>query len=178
MMTPFPQTIGLQKWSDTPFSWQGSVTLTELPRLMTVLDTKTQIKNDPVLVLELNLHQRNGVLWLDFAVQGRLWLSCDRCLETLSQAVTGTYSLAIIGDEREVALVGEAEYVTLDELGTDKVLPVAELLQDELLLGLPLTITHKDCQLSQTHQQNEEKASPFAVLATLKSSSSPNGRTN
>lgn len=172
-MTQFPQKIGLQKWADTPFVWQGAVALTSLPRLHSALDSQSQAQNDPTLDLQVSLTKEDGVLWLNFTVQGRLWLNCDRCLLPLSQDVSGDYRLAVIRSDNELAAIGEFDYIKLDELDGDKMLPIGELLQDELLLCLPLSATHDNCQMAidTTVLDDELKDNPFAVLASLKSSS-------
>lgn len=170
-MTQFPQKIGLQKWADTPFLWQGVVAVASLPRVAAVLDNQSQAYNDPTFALTVRLSKQDGVLWLDFAVQGRLWLTCDRCLNPLTEDISGDYRLAVIRGDDELAVIGDAEYVRLDELVSDHMLPVAELLQDELLLGLPLSATHTDCQMTikTATLDDKPKDNPFAVLAGLKS---------
>lgn len=110
-------------------------------------------------------------------VQARvvLPLACQRCL--------GPVQVQVTADRHVLFAPTEESAATLDELSEDDVLVLDEaldvhaLVEDELLLALPLVPHHDDCaapvQLS-VHDADYEAAeqarpNPFAVLAELKS---------
>lgn len=82
-------------------------------------------------------------LWLTLQVQAPVWLTCQRCLQPMS------VPLAL--DRRLRFVHGEAEAEALDAESEDDVLALArwmslrELVEDELLLALPLVPRHGVC---------------------------------
>ncbi|WP_245953291.1 YceD family protein [Moraxella caviae] len=163
-----PANIVLEKWADIGFDWAGKVSVDELPRLA------AQVSRDGVLDVSVSLAKKNGILWLNFAVAGVLKLPCQRCLEPMAVDVSGEYQLAILADEKDSALVDGAEFVLVDELNPHdgrKMLPLLDLLEDELLLALPLAPRHDDCEMltdSVGDAPEEQPENPFAALAALK----------
>lgn len=165
-----PTNILLEKWADVGFVWSGQVAICEFSRLYQVLDkTHTQ----PNLTIQLTLTKKEGILWLSYDIQNHVQLACQRCLLPITVDLSGNYTLAILYNESQIASINNAEFVFLDEVCPDnrKTLPIKDLLEDELLLRLPLSPRHKNCQLPITLQsfEPEEKAdNPFLVLSQLK----------
>lgn len=172
---PMPSQILFEKWSDAGFDWQGELPIASLPRLYGQTDTAFDTDN-PVLYIGCTLKKVKGIVWLFFEVKGGLWLTCHRCLSPLDFDVSGAYRMAILPSESKVgellAYDDTAEYVLLSELGDGKYLPILQLLEDELLLTLPLSATHDDCDMlmdSVGDIPDTPKDNPFAVLQSLKS---------
>lgn len=164
--TNLPAHIGLEKWSNIGFSWQGQMNLAEFERLSA--DTQADVP----LEVAVDFGKKDGILWLSFVVGGSLSVMCQRCLSPLHVDVSGTYKMAILTSDEQIEQIAEQEYVLLSELGNPNLLPIKDLLEDELLLTLPLSARHEDCQMftdSAGEEIAEEKANnPFAVLANLK----------
>jgi uncharacterized protein len=112
-------------------------------------------------------------LWLTLQARTTAWLTCQRCLQPLAEA------LAI--DRRIRFVRGEAEAEALDAESEDDVLALArsldlrELIEDELLLALPLVPRHDRCPRplpvdaqAAAAPVAEPDAHPFAVLKGLK----------
>ena len=82
-------------------------------------------------------------LWLTLQAQAPVWLTCQRCLQPMSAP------LAL--DRRLRFVQGEAQAEALDAESDDDVLALSrwmslrELVEDELLLGLPLVPRHGVC---------------------------------
>ncbi len=82
-------------------------------------------------------------LWLTLQAQAPVWLTCQRCLQPMSAPL----SL----DRRLRFVQGEAQAEALDADSDDDVLALSrwmslrELVEDELLLGLPLVPRHGVC---------------------------------
>ena len=163
--TALPANIGIDKWSNIGFHWQGVVDLSELERLS--VDTKADA---PLRVsVDFGRHD-DGVLWLSYEVLGSLSVVCQRCLNPLLVDVSGRYVMAILTDETKIEQVFDKEYILLSELGNPTHLPIKDLLEDELILTLPLSPRHDDCELltdgvADTKSQHNN---PFAVLADFK----------
>lgn len=172
----FPANILLEKWADVGFFWEGEMAVAHFERLSAQIGLDEQVLQDVLLAVSVKLQKQSGVLWLNFTVQGSLPTPCQRCLEPIDIEVTGDYRLAILFDETQIEQIEDAEYVLVWELGLSggrKLLPIKELLEDELLLALPLSPRHEDCQMpvemeAEDEIEDEAKDNPFAALAALK----------
>jgi uncharacterized protein len=111
-------------------------------------------RNEPRLALE---------------VDGVLSVRCQRCLEGIVHPVRIRSLLELVGDEKEPTQE-EIEDDAKDFLVAEKELDVAALIEDELILALPVAPRHEDCVLPAAGRLAEEveSASPFSALAGLK----------
>ncbi|UXZ05500.1 YceD family protein [Moraxella nasicaprae] len=175
MMTDYPENstmpanIMFEKWADIGFEWRGELSTDELSRL------SAQLIQSSLLQVTCRLYRAEQVLWLQYQVDGEVQLACQRCLEPQADTVAGEYRLALLWSEDDVAKINGAEYVLVDEVLTGegrRLLPIKDLLEDELILALPLSPRHDDCELYVDHvgEEIEEEVSdnPFAALAALK----------
>ncbi len=109
-------------------------------------------------------------------VRGDLQLQCQRCMGLVAYPVQLTVALAIVGSEAAAErLLGDYEPLIVRE----ERIPLAELIEDELLLALPVVARHADEQqcapgdwvAGAPEDPGEEPAprkNPFAVLGELK----------
>ena len=102
-------------------------------------------------------------------------MQCQRCLEPVDVILDKSHRLALLTDNMQLSAVPEQDHVLLADLPDydekEQMLPLAMLLEDELLLDLPLSPKHEDCRvrLQQVGELPKVKMdNPFAVLATLK----------
>lgn len=99
-------------------------------------------------------------------VSGMLQLQCDRCLMPLDYplALQSRVLLAQPGAEQQDD--GDPETPEWIEAGRD--LDLQELVEDEILLGLPLSVRHdrKDCG-DLGAERDGKKDSPFSKLSAL-----------
>lgn len=168
-----PVEVSLDKWAEAGFNWTGQVAPTDFARLHSVLSDE---HSQAPLGIEVTLSKTNNVLNLDFNLTGEVWLTCQRCLNPVAYNLTGDHQIALLADESQVRLLDEEdEYLLLaeilDEDGKDNLLPLAQLIEDELLLEIPLSPKHDDCEMvvDQVGEIEEEaEESPFAALAALK----------
>jgi len=137
--------------------------------------------------------------WLEVKVEGAVWLECQRCLAPLMQP------LDVQARYRVVETEAEADAAPLDDDDADVIVgsrqfDLIELIEEEVLLSLPLVPKHEVCpsvhdslltgadggELSSDAApvdeapQVQEKPNPFAALAALKrgerGSSGPDGK--
>ncbi|WP_227429890.1 YceD family protein [Psychrobacter sp. I-STPA6b] len=168
-----PKSIVLDKWEESGFSWSGDIVPAIFPRLVELVDAEHQ---QVVIQLTCELVKEDNVNWLKMSFVGELWVCCQRCLQPLMIDVTYDTRLALLYDETQSSLLDEeVDYVLLDEVLVTKhhqrVLPLSDLIEDELLLNVPLSAKHDDCDMvvEQVGEIEEEEAdNPFAALAVLK----------
>ena len=114
----------------------------------------------------------NGRRLVTGRLNARLALQCQRCLEDLRLEVDTPLRVLVLPSDEEVrALPGEEEAVVAGES-----LDLLALIEDELILSLPIVPYHGDEQCSEAFNrlQREQPApgggsdSPFAKLKELK----------
>ncbi|MEN2752263.1 YceD family protein [Psychrobacter sp. FBL11] len=169
-----PEQISLDKWADSGFDWQGEVAPAKFERLAKLL---TDEHEQPKLSLDANLYRHNNVLHFTFKLTGKIWLTCQRCLQPVETDLTDNYDIALLDDEDQVRLIdNEQDYLLLDEIITEQTserfLPFKKLIEDEILLKTPLAPKHDDCEMVVEQfgdiPEEEETENPFAALAALK----------
>ena len=96
---------------------------------------------------------------------------CQRCLQPVQLDINCDVNLQLVVDEADIAeLCDEREQLLLqDESGVE----LLEIVEDELLLGLPIVALHDEsvCQISSTSSEPVDlsnKSNPFSALSSLK----------
>lgn len=112
------------------------------------------------------MRDEEGKNWLTLRVTGDLNLRCQRCLSSLPYplAIDSRLMLVAPGEEwPDEELVDDGT----DAIEADRELGVLLLVEDEVLLALPVAPRHDVCGLP-VATEVERKPSPFAALARLK----------
>lgn len=115
-----------------------------------------------------------GFARLDLTLDAELELLCQRSLEPFRFPLSIRQSLGLIGDEsQEAALPGGIEPALVPE---DGVLHPRELVEDELILALPVVPVRPDSEpveadFGEGQPEEEPATNPFAALAALKQGS-------
>lgn len=145
-------------------SLQGRTRLADLARLSDVL---VETSGEAVWSLS-GQRAAGGKPFLRLEVQARPVLRCQRCLAGLEWGFDHVSVLRLvrpgtpIGDE-------DLENDEYDTIEAQPDLDVIALLEEEMLLALPIAPVHESCEPPRP-QGGDEKKSPFDVLATLRGS--------
>jgi len=118
---------------------------------------------------------KSGEPGLRLAVQGALNLTCQRCLDSFEYLLDVTADFVLVTSEDAIPSPDSDEYDDeVDYLVAETQMPVMDLVEDEILLALPLAPKHaeKDCLASSKVEL--EKPSPFAALKDFKVGGSQN----
>lgn len=99
-------------------------------------------------------------------VDGVLSLCCQRCLEGVEYPLAVRSLLEFVDDENDLTQE-EIEDDSKDFLPAQKELDVVALIEDEIILALPVVPHHESCVMPQAGQGSAE-ISPFSVLTGLK----------
>jgi len=113
-------------------------------------------------------------IWLRLEAGTRLALVCQRCLQPVDVAVSVDRSFRFVADESTAA--AQDEEAEEDVLAESRSFNLVELVEDELLMGMPLSPRHVICPVVLPASAGEEelkaageaKENPFEVLARLK----------
>jgi uncharacterized protein len=108
--------------------------------------------------------------WLHLRAAGRIDLVCQRCLGPVPTELRAERSFAFVhGEEQAAALDAEIED---DVLALTRSLNLRELVEDELLLSMPLVPRHEVCPdppvLEHPGDIDDERPNPFASLRGLR----------
>lgn len=120
--------------------------------------------------------QRRGEpqLWLQLQAQATVHLTCQRCLKPVEERIEVDNWVQFVGSEDEAAALDmDSED---DVLALTRHLDAQELIEDELLLALPLVPRHETCpeplpvveDEEPEEEEGGERPNPFAALAALK----------
>lgn len=120
-----------------------------------------------------------AVPWLVLSLAAELPLTCQRCLQPLLGPVHVERRFRFVSDEDEAEREDEA--AEEDVLALTARLDLAELVEDELILALPIVPRHEVCPaplpsarvpavdpLSVADPAQPERPHPFAALAALR----------
>jgi uncharacterized protein len=116
-------------------------------------------------------------VWLHLQAHARVARECQRCLQPVLLALDVDRAFRFMATEDEAAaLDAESED---DVLVSSRQFDMRELVEDELVLALPIVPKHEKCPVAwvpaapgQTAEETVP-AHPFAALASLKRGSSP-----
>ena len=113
-------------------------------------------------------------IWLHLTVGASLPLVCQRCLHPVDIAVAVSRSFRFVGSEE--AAETQDEEAEEDVLALSKDFNLRELIEDEVLMELPVVARHEVCPVEvkltvldpDFDAATTEKLNPFAVLGKLR----------
>lgn len=129
--------------------------------------------------LQGELRQPRGAaaqIWLHLQAQAELDLTCQRCLQAYRQPLQVDRWLRFVSEEAEAAAL-DADSDD-DVLALERHLDAQALVEDELLLALPIVPRHEVCPQplvaanAELPDAEPVRPNPFAALAALKPSPS------
>jgi uncharacterized protein len=168
--------LDVKKFAASAGSLDGRETLGEHERLM----AETQrLGADRAVVWSVSGELRNPEhvqpeIWLHLQARATLPLICQRCLGPVDIDLTVQRSFRFVSDEEMAA--AQDEQSEEDVLAVSRSFDLVELVEDELLMQLPLAPRHEVCptpvKLAVSDEQfdraSAERENPFAVLGKLK----------
>ncbi|KHO66346.1 YceD family protein [Pseudomonas flexibilis] len=165
---PIPPHVDPRKLADRGAVLEGEIPLASLPRL-----AEQMVDHAGTVRAKLSFERderRAVVIHGEFSVEAKM--VCQRCLDVATLPIHGEYHYAVIPEgSKQVVPKG---YDAL-EVGEDP-LDLLTLVEDELLLALPIVPVHDSSVCQQPAGQDDPQPSedevsrpnPFSVLAQLK----------
>ncbi len=144
---------------------EGELPLKEMERLRSVL-LHTEDSVTYRLKFATDEFGRN---YIQERISTTISLQCQRCLGEVRVDINSENRLAIVANN-EVAQELPTEYEPL--VITEDELSLSALIEDELLLALPISPTHgvDECPVKLERPMKSEKQNPFAVIKQLQKS--------
>ena len=176
----FPAQIEPFKWAEQGFTWSGQLPLSRFARIAreAVGSIDDQLVN---IDCKLSMDAYHRIAWLDGHVEASVSMECQRCLNAVEIELASDFHLALVDDESlierldedaDFIVLGESEATTKGDYDAPATADLLALIEDELLLLLPLSPKHDACE--HKHQPAvqeaaaEKRDNPFDVLAGLK----------
>lgn len=171
--TPVPQILDARKVFRHGLAIEGCIAVKELKRLSECL---TDTAGDIRVALDFGFdEQRRRVI--SGEVTANVNVQCQRCLQPVAFELVEPVNLALVESEEMAKLLP----ATLDPwISEDDQIRPADMVEEQLILGLPIAATHDACEsaMPETGASEEpdesgagaqpSKPNPFAVLASLK----------
>ncbi len=171
MARPVPERIDPWLLSEQEAVLEGRFALSALPRLAPLLQEES---GEVRFVLRFGRDER-GRSVIRSSVEAELQLQCQRCLGTLRHPVKAEADLALVRGPLEAEqLPRELDPLLMQE---KELLVPATLVEDELLLSIPVAPRHAEAHCTEPgtgaaaqapQAEPEARENPFAVLAALK----------
>ena len=171
-----PQHLDVVAFARDGLRLQGEGALADWPRLAEEQYGDTVAPRQVQWLLQGRAVAQSGApdqLWLDLKASLMLPMQCQRCLSPVLEAVQAERSFLFVADE--------AAAQALDDEVEDDVLVISRdfdalaLVEDELILSLPLVPLHEVCPetlpmsvADPAFEAAAERPNPFGVLASLK----------
>ncbi len=168
MSPPWSKPLDIDRLADGEADIDFAVPLAELPRLRSQLaGIEGHVDG------RAHFTRESGFVVADLVMSGAATLVCQRCLETMTKPVEGSVRVALITAESDVSRVPEHLEPVLAPGGR---IAVGELVEEELLLALPIVPLHgesSDCAVrvsgraASATEPGQPTQKPFAQLDQL-----------
>jgi uncharacterized protein len=169
-----PQHLDVKVFATSQSALSGEVDLQGMPRLRA--DCAEDVAGKAEWSVQGELRQaRDGqaASWIHLQAKTKVPLTCQRCLKTVEQALEVDRSFRFVKDE--VTADAQDDESEEDLLVLSKDFDLLALVEDELLMALPLVPMHTSCQSEHAPTSPDDsganadaKPNPFAVLATMR----------
>ncbi len=152
---------------------EGQYSIAEMDRLH---DSLLDSSGDVAVSLEFGI-DAEGIRYMKGRLQTELTLQCQRCLQAMQTPIDARFALGLVrGNDAAEQLPSHYEPLLLE----GDALFLRDIIEDELLLALPLVAMHDKCidvnaeadgaaQRNDNDRGESKKDNPFAALAALKS---------
>jgi uncharacterized protein len=166
MRTQIPETLNFLRQVELNRTIDGVYPLSKLARL-----GETLLSNEGDVTAKLEFSYRVGFACLSGRVSAKVLVECQRCLKPMETELAGSFKFALVSSEDEFDLLPDEFEPYLLE-GEEQ--SIVDLIEDELLLSLPMVTVHNNpCSVYMTKQEavmkaEKEATHPFAALKALK----------
>ena len=156
--------------------FDGVIPLSDYPRLSEQLfDGSDGNKSTLTVHLEFT-RTKTRLPVVNGQIKAELQLLCQRCLDVKAEPFETTFSVVLVSSDEQAERLQEGFDTWMVE---DQKIFLRDFIEDEILLALPLVVSHDDCEPakeliealpSEEANTNEDdvKDNPFAALKDLK----------
>ena len=158
-----PLIIDSGEFAREGLSLSGEIALRDLQRVLGSVQSDTGVIRYALQGGVDKLQRR----YLRLSVTGEVSLLCQRCMLPFAFAIDSDSLLTLFDNEIDIDAASEQDE-TLEGILADREQSVVDLIEDEILLALPLAPKHDVCAPDGNSDSVAKKPNPFAVLQQLK----------
>ena len=165
MSPDLPQTIAPARLARKGESIQGQYAIPDLQRLVDLLHDQT---GHVFFQLVFNHDEDRNQVFIRGKVKAQVNIVCQRCLGLLQYTIDSPVYLGVVRDDAGASkLPAGCEPLFLDGESAS----LLAMIEDEILLALPITAMHKEDECDATEflaeLQHQSSNNPFAILKKL-----------
>jgi len=169
MKQTLPVNLNFRQKAKTGFEIQGKLPIKQLKRLNDVLLSDTGDAQ-----VELKFGFAGHIPFIQGHISAELQLKCQRCMQSMQHNIDNDFKLGLVLNEEQMNNLPDdfEPYLVEDDINH-----LHDMIEDELLLSLPLVAMHEfECSEHVNTQETEqdeavdsskEKNNPFSVLKDL-----------
>jgi uncharacterized protein len=169
MHQQLPKEIDPFRLANNGLRLEGELELSKMARLSAAI-----VDNHGIVDVELQFDiDQTGTPFMVGHIKTELPLVCERCMQTMQHQVDTDLSFGLIRHERQAEQLPEQYEPWL--IDSDAPVELSSIVEDELLLAIPIVPKHEHACLPEEMWQSgedigeeEKPESPFAVLSALK----------
>lgn len=162
-----PEHIDPYRFAEQSLTLSGSLKIADMQRLSSILAS-----NDSIVTANLKFGiDEQGITYVKGHLETSLMLQCQRCMELYKYEIISDFMLGIVTTLDEANSLPEVYEPVLVK---EKELAVRELIEDEIILNLPVIPRHEPeyCEvklpLTDSGWEHGKGENPFHVLESLK----------
>lgn len=140
----------------------GEVPMAELPRMADLLADQ----EGKISYVISGYEDKEGTPLLQLTLDGTCNLRCQRCMKAMNYPIRLVSKLKLVSEDGDGS--SDIEDDEADSIPAEKRLDVLALLEEELLLSLPIAPKHEEGECRMADSGLEKSTNPFAILASLK----------
>ncbi len=163
---PLPKKVDPRKLAEREVTLEGSISLGNMPELASLL---VDANGDVSVELQFAVDEQK-LRTVSGQAHAEVKQLCQRCLEPVTLNLDAEFNLAVVLNEEQAKNLPRY----YDPLLLDEEVELSTLVEEELILSLPVVCYHDDCSVQTSFGEDEmpvveqEKPNPFSVLAALK----------
>ena len=150
---PIPEQVDHRKLANQAGLIEGSLPIQCFHRLGEMLVVR---EGEVYLRLEFSKGELGSTM-VNGSAAAEVCLICQNCMQQYRQQVTCELALRVVSDESKLERLPEIDDAIV---APDKVISVAELVEDELILAMPMIPRHEEGQCPDTDYEQEEIVLP------------------
>ena len=150
---PIPERVDHRKLANQTALLEGSLPIQCFHRFGEMLDVR---EGDVYLRLEFSKGDF-GSTRVEGSAATEVCLICQSCMQQYRQQITCELALRVVSDESKLERLPELDDAIV---APDKVISIADLVEDELILAMPMIPRHEEGQCPDTDYEQEEVILP------------------
>lgn len=151
--------------------FEGRIPLGDFPRLQDLL----YVDNKKLVEVNLEFTRTETCLpVIKGQIKAEMQMVCNRCLDSTGLLVDAKPEVVLVSSDEQAERLQEGFDIWLVE---DQKLFIQDFIEDELLLAMPLVISHDECEPARKliealpedeNSEEQQQENPFAALKDLK----------